>query len=258
MSSIDSDLRVEEPLFYRLTFDRLMRRSLGVMAKGLPQMLKVGLLALAPTLVILLLVPLGLSFDPMLGMAQFWILLAFQFLMGPLVTAILTYTVFMLLRGESSPDVQKSLGLAVRSLPSLLIAALLTAVVTIIGLLLCIVPGIIVSLGLLLIAPVIMVERADGILAMHRSWELTEGYRLILAGALIIPYAARWVLDKAINAMVLAGDGQLVSTISGAFASFTVEVLVVLFTACVSGVAYHDIRLSREELDEDELLAVFE
>ena len=56
----------------------------------------------------------------------------------------------------------------------LFIAAILTAFATTIGLALCVIPGVIVSLGLSMTNPLIVDQKLDAIDAMKRSWDVTK------------------------------------------------------------------------------------
>ena len=58
----------------------------------------------------------------------------------------------------------------------LFIAAVLTTIVTGLGLALCIIPGILVSLGLSMTNPLIIDQKSDAIQAMRRSWEVCKDH----------------------------------------------------------------------------------
>jgi uncharacterized membrane protein len=62
----------------------------------------------------------------------------------------------------------------------MLVAGILLAFATFFGFLLCIVPGVILALGLGLYSFVIVDEGASGVDALKRSWELTLGHKLNL------------------------------------------------------------------------------
>ena len=58
---------------------------------------------------------------------------------------------------------------------ALVVAAILTAIATWIGFVLCIIPGIIVGLGLSMTNPLIVDQKLAGIDAMKRSWDVCKG-----------------------------------------------------------------------------------
>lgn len=58
----------------------------------------------------------------------------------------------------------------------LFIAAVLTTLVTSLGFVLCVIPGVIASLGLSMINPLIIDQKVDAIVAMKRSWEVCKDH----------------------------------------------------------------------------------
>ena len=63
---------------------------------------------------------------------------------------------------------------------AMLVASILVGLATTVGLLLCIVPGVILALGLGLYSYAVVDEGASGVDAVKRSWELTQGHKLNL------------------------------------------------------------------------------
>lgn len=61
-----------------------------------------------------------------------------------------------------------------------LVAVIVSAIVIFIGSLLCLVPGIIVALGVSLYSFVIVDQNLPGVDAVKRSWEMTKGYKMTI------------------------------------------------------------------------------
>jgi uncharacterized membrane protein len=59
-----------------------------------------------------------------------------------------------------------------------LVAMILFSIAYIIGIALCIVPGVIVGIGLCLYEPIIVDQGLSGVDALKKSWELTKGHRV--------------------------------------------------------------------------------
>lgn len=74
------------------------------------------------------------------------------------------------------------LALAVRSAPKLYAALLCAQLITTAGYMLLIVPGVIASVTLSILAPIVVVERGPLIGCLRRSLELTRGSRLMIFG----------------------------------------------------------------------------
>jgi uncharacterized membrane protein len=62
--------------------------------------------------------------------------------------------------------------------PSLFAAGLLTAMAIVVGYMMCCVPGIILSFGLVLVYPIIVEEDSGPIDGMQRSWNLMDGHKV--------------------------------------------------------------------------------
>jgi hypothetical protein len=84
--------------------------------------------------------------------------------------------------GET-PRLGAALWLGLRRWPLLLITTMLSLLATGIGLLACVVPGVIVALGLMLAPALVGMERESPIGALRRSWEMMDGHKGALFGA---------------------------------------------------------------------------
>ena len=250
------DLQVDEPLFYRLTLDGLLRRTLLVAKRGAPFIFgTAAVILLPPWLLTFLAFWTGTNLAEQIGAFAFYGSNLLGIVLTSMVSGILVYSVFKLLRGQPIPDISRSFSLTLERLISLVIASLLSGICIGLGFLFCIIPGLFVMAGLAVIAPVVMVEKAGPLEALNRSWELTEGYRWPIFCALMLIAMLQFGIDV----------GLLFLGTSAGWGSGFIEALEYVSSAvttalgaCVAGVAYHDLRMTKEELHEDDLLAVFE
>ena len=189
------------------------------------------------------------------------LLLVAYVLLIPIASAAVVYGVFQGLRGRPA-TIGQCLSVAAARWPAIIGLAILTVMVVGIGYLLCVIPGVVLTYGLFIAGPVLIVERLDPVDAMRRSWELTDGYKLILFFlalaigilqlAVSIPISLAFGTDPLGDGPTPAGFG-LYQVLEG-----LVIVIFTAFNAIAAGVAYHDLRSFREGLDEDELVAVFD
>lgn len=182
-----------------------------------------------------------------------------------LAVATVIPVVFAHLRGErGSPEAAPGAALrrAVARILPLLGLAILVALAVGVGAMLCLVPGIIVATATFVATPALMVEKVGVTDAWRRSFDLTAGYRWEVFGVLFVLWAVGFVIGG-IGVAFMPGlledpEGFMprytaINTLIG-----TVGGLVnTLLTAVGATVVYHDLRLAKEGLDEDELLEVF-
>lgn len=175
-------------------------------------------------------------------------------LLHPIASAAVIYGVFHSLRGQRADFGDcLSQGLA-RALPVLGVAIL--AGFTIMGgMLLFIIPGLIAAVALYLAIPAAVVERIGPMAALTRSWALTDGSRWGIFGLVFV------------IGLMTNGSSRIFETLwgedAGTFGLYLAATLVVSVFAGTLGsvaesVAYHDLRVLKEDLDADDLLSVFD
>lgn len=103
-------------------------------------------------------------------------------LMGP----ALIYALMKVLETGQTPGVHESYRWGLNKLVKLSICALITGVLTALGYMLCIIPGIIVSLSLVVVYPVAVLEGGSVSEVLSRSMDMTRGHRLQILGAWIV------------------------------------------------------------------------
>ena len=108
--------------------------------------------------------------------------------------------------------------------------------------------------------PITVVEKTPSMAALPRSWKLTDDYKASIFGVLIviafINFGFGAILGAIFGLTVGFTDGDGTSALLSLFV-LLMSLLAATWQAIASGVAYHDLRLHREGLDEDELVAVF-
>jgi hypothetical protein len=140
---------------------------------------------------------------------------------------------------------------ALSRLPAILWITIVTSVVTIVGLFLLIIPGIIAFVRLALAPAVLVVEDVRGTKAVGRSWRLTNGHfwrvlgTLILSGLIAAVGAAIIQIPTEFAAVALGPDGWPVSALGAALAS----VLITPFSLLIVVLLYFDLRVRKEGFD---------
>ncbi len=151
--------------------------------------------------------------------------------------------------GEAYQQVIPSLG-------TLIVTAILVAVVVGIGMMLCIIPGVYLAVALTFAIPVVVLEGLGATAALSRSMELVRGYWLRVFGTMFLLGLIVGLIQMAIlwpvNMIVVAGishsspaAGQAISQLVNTLAS------MVLFPLSMTGliVLYYDLRVRKEGFD---------
>ncbi|MDJ0973384.1 MAG: hypothetical protein QNJ98_02910 [Planctomycetota bacterium] len=119
------------------------------------------------------------------------------------------------------------------------------------------VPLVYVSLSLFVSVQVAAVERCGPFTAIGRSWTLTKGRKLsIFGGLLFLGFAYGGV--QLIIAGVLGEVRSMSDVRLQLWFGIAFVVILGMLVAVMSAVAYHDLRLRKDGIPRDELLAVFD
>jgi hypothetical protein len=177
-----------------------------------------------------------------------------HFLSTSLLSATLVYGTIIQLRGghaTAMESVVKGLGL----LLPVIAVSLLAGLITLAGLMLLVVPGILAFTVLWVAVP------AAGIMAsLRRSAELTNGYRWRVLGVIVV-----LMLISAVIEMLVVGP--LVATMTLESGSMPIGSTIILlivqaFFAALSAVtiavSYHDLRIAKEGVGTEQIAAVFD
>lgn len=172
-------------------------------------------------------------------------------LVTPIATGAVVYTVFQRMRGNS-PGVGDSLRVGLSSLGPVVGVAILQGLATALGMLLCILPGILFALMYSLAVPVAVEERPGIGASMSRSSDLTQNHRLSIFWVLVSLYLL--TLGLALFAGMLATLNKTVEVVL----TFAVQVLAVGLAATATTVMYYRLRSVKESLDVDRIASVFD
>jgi hypothetical protein len=113
-------------------------------------------------------------------------LFALQLMCNVLVAPALFYALLKVVQTGSAPSVNEAYRWGLGKIPKLAIAAAVSWILTLLGMLLLIIPGIILSLAFIVVYPVAVFEKGSAIDALRRSAELTRGRRWNIFGASFI------------------------------------------------------------------------
>ena len=145
----------------------------------------------------------------------------------------------------------QTLRYALSRLPAILWVTIITLIVTTIGFILLIIPGIIAAVRLTLTPAVVVVEDVRGTKAVGRSWRLTDGHfwrvlaTLILSGIISFVGAAIIQIPTEVIATMLGPEGWPVSALGAALAT----VLITPFSLLIVVLLYFDLRVRKEGYD---------
>ena len=132
--------------------------------------------------------------------------------------------------------------------------AILVAIITFVGLLLLVVPGIIAAVMLWLAIPVAVVERPGVIESLKRSADLTKGYRGSIFGILIVIGIVLIVITMILSFILLSAAGFTVYSIG----LWVIQALFSAFSATAAAVGYYYLRSTKEGVDIGDIAKVFD
>lgn len=188
------------------------------------------------------------------ALATIFIFIILQYLL----TGVVVYGALQHLRGQK-PSVGAALTQGLRRAGPIAIVAIITTILTWIGLILVIVPGIIIYLMLCVAVPVLMVEGPSIGASLSRSRELTKGQRLRLFGLLLVGVVGSGIVVVAIGTVIgLVLPESDVGQIVGAVVELALQLFSTVFVAVLLAVAYHDLRVAKEGVSTAQTAAVFD
>jgi hypothetical protein len=233
------------------TLGDTLSRTYSVWARNLLPFAVVSFVVHLPSLA--LSIALGRP-DPTRPAAGFWVNTGLSLFLSLVSTGALMHGVLEHLKGRrASIGEMLRVGLA-RFGPVLAVAIAIYLALTI-GLVLFVVPGIVVGCVLFVAIPVAVVERGVGLRgALGRSAALTKGNRF----ALFVVALLVWLTTVAIGmpAMILGVTSALPYPIFVLLGT-AVNMLGASLLSVAPAVAYHDLRVSKEGVATDQLVAIF-
>lgn len=192
------------------------------------------------------------------------ILVLANLVVGAVLSGTLTYAVVEELRGNR-PSIGACLSMGLKRLVPVILVSLLFALAIGVGLVLCIIPGIILMTMYYVAVPVAVVERPGIFASLSRSSELTDGYRGQVFGIVIVLGIINYLLTNFLPAQFL-GDPESFRTAeeftsylqNSTYFGLAVGIFTSLLSATAAAVTYHDLRVSKDGIGVEELAAVFE
>jgi hypothetical protein len=174
--------------------------------------------------------------------------------MRRLSQAMVIYGAFQELRGQPVSLVE-SLQVGGRRIIPVIGLAVGATVLTALGFVLLVVPGVMVATMLFVATPVCVVERLGPFNSMDRSARLTKGHRWRIFGLLVLVFVPTAIVGVTFDTLSeIAGIGGVLAPIGQVIADAIwgpVEAVLVIAT-------YHDLRVAKEGVDTAQIAAVFE
>jgi hypothetical protein len=198
-----------------------------------------------------------------LGLTAFLLLLLL--VLGTLSQAVVLYGAFQVMRGRPV-DLAESASIGLRRFFPIVGLAIIVVVALFLATLLLIVPGVILYLMWFVATPVCVVEQLGPFASLGRSRELTRGHRWKLLGMVLLLFIPALIIGAIIGAIMFALVGAVgVATLSVAMTTTVAQIASLIwsaiwtaFLAILVVVTYHDLRVTKEGIDTDQIAAVFE
>jgi membrane-anchored glycerophosphoryl diester phosphodiesterase (GDPDase) len=108
--------------------------------------------------------------------------------------------------------------------------------------------GIYMALSFILAAQVLVIENKGIIESMKRSWELTKGRKLRIAGFLLVIFVISYILNQ-LSGSIMLELSRIIGLSGiwiGAVISFFITSLILPFSACVYVLIYFNARIDKE------------
>ncbi len=180
-----------------------------------------------------------------------------NWLAAQLATAASLRAVSKAYLGESA-DWRQSLEFAFRNFGALIWVALLSAFGVGFGYVLCIIPGIWLSISWSVAIPALLFEGERGTAALSRSFRLVKGRWWAVAGATVLGQIIASILGAVFGfgfgVLSFVNESAFVTFISTALSTAISQTLVTPFLAAMIAIIYFDLRVRKEGFDL-ELLA---
>ena len=129
------------------------------------------------------------------------------------------------------------------------------------GFILLIVPGVILAVMWIVVAPVLVAERRGIFESFSRSAELTKGHRWAVLGLLAIYMVLSWLISAVVAGIVLAAVGLNPGGPPPAYMmiiNFVVNTLAAVVAAAGTASIYYELRTIKEGAGAEELASVFD
>jgi hypothetical protein len=231
-------------------------RTFSALGANLVTFLVIAFLILLPLFLFNLAVGGGLAVNPLVAGPSYYIGLLLSMVLSYTAMGAMVYGTVAYLSGQKA-SLGDCLGRGLSAVLPVILVAILITIMTGIGMLLLVVPGLIVLVMTAAAVPAAVVERPGIWGSVKRSAELTKGNRWRVFALLIIFYlvlmAIGWALQFA-GLPVLAPDGSMASIVM----IYVWGGVTTTFFAVFGAVIYHDLRVAKEGVSASQIAAVFD
>ncbi|MEA2692336.1 MAG: hypothetical protein QOJ16_1723 [Acidobacteriota bacterium] len=181
--------------------------------------------------------------------------LLLRLLCAPMAIAAVTFGVFQQMRGRDT-SILECLRIGLTSLVPVLGVALVQGFATVLGVIFCIIPGLVVETMCAVAVPVAVEEQGGVFASLGRSSELTAGYHWPVFGVLLLLHLLGFALDWALGGLIQASLSA-----TPALATLVREgigVIVGGLSATTAAVMYYRLRSVQESIDVESMASVFD
>jgi hypothetical protein len=234
----------------QFSFGTVISESISVFIANLASFVIVSLLLLLP---LLLYNVLALGAPEAGFSAGSLVAIVIQMVLSYLLAATISYATFQYLRGHPV-SIGECLSRGLSLILPVIGVAILVGLITGIGFVLLVVPGIIASVMLWVAIPVAVVERPGVIESLKRSADLTKGYRWSIFGILIVIGIVLIVITTVLSFILLSAAGFTVYSIG----VWVIQALFSAFSATAAAVGYYFLRSTKEGVDIGDIAKVFD
>jgi hypothetical protein len=259
------DQAMSAPGARQFRIGNVLRTSFAVLGRNIVPFALIAIVISIPSIVVTRVFPVDPNSYPVdsngqhllfyysLGSKETWIRMFANLITSSLISAALVYGTFQDLRGQRAA-IGELVARGFSSLLPVLLAAIAFTLLTIVGTLLLVVPGVIVILALWVYVPVIVVERKSVGEAFRRSRELTKGRRWSILSLFIIVFAviitAEVILSSALHIPFAA--------LAAHWVAIPIQILYMVFIAVMSTVGYYFLRADKEGVAIGDIAKVFD
>ncbi len=166
--------------------------------------------------------------------------------------SVVVFAAFQDLRGKEV-TVGESLRQGLSRFVPVILLSVLMGLVLVLGLMLCLVPGLIALAALYVALPVCVVERLGPIRSMSRSTDLTSGHWWPILGVVVAMSLVTLIVNAAIRSAL-----PLEPAMPSVAAAWIWGVLANSFSSVFTAILYHDLRAVKEGIGIEQIAAVFD
>jgi hypothetical protein len=181
---------------------------------------------------------------------MFFVSATFETMLSYMATGVITYGVIQQMRGRHANALDCIMGGFKHFVPVVLVAFVVSLSIFV-GLLMCLVPGLIVMCVCWLSVPIAVVEGEGMGRALSRSNALTQGFRWRIFALLLVLGVIAIGFDVIIETVLF--EHRELYWIASALS----VALVSGWGSVANAVGYHDIRAAKENTDAEELARIF-